>query len=314
MELLPRRRGGLAADLSRLVLGERAGKFALTAFVRACCALFALLLAACVRPAAEFDHAAASLGLRRAVVSGRGFRHVIYLHDGRRTGTLHIYIDGDGTPWIGGFPAADPTPRDPLVLRLMARDPVRSVYVGRPCYDGMADPACTPLLWTRDRFGADVVDSMAEAVRRIMAAEAADRGEEGIAWFGHSGGGTLAVLLAPRFAATRSVTTIAGVLDTKAWAKAIAHEDLGGSLNPTDRPPLPPWVRQRHYAGADDRVVPPRLMASAARHLGGRLIVVDGFDHVCCWERAWDAVGTELDATPAAMPAKEPARLFGWTW
>src|SRR5258707_1238646 len=73
---------------------------------------------------------------------------------------------------------------------------------------------------------------------------------ETIAWFGHSGGGTLAVLLARRFSQTRLVVTVAGDLDTAAWAKAVAREDLDGSLNPADGPPLAPEIRQRHYAGA----------------------------------------------------------------
>jgi pimeloyl-ACP methyl ester carboxylesterase len=262
----------VAADLSRLAL-----------------ALTALLLASCAHPAADFDKAAASLGLRRTVIPGAAFHHVVYRHDGARTGTLHLYIDGDGTPWMGGYPTADPTPRDPLVLRLMARDPARSAYVGRPCYNGMNDAACAPPLWTRDRYGPEVLDSMTEAVRRLLAAER----EQEIAWFGHSGGGTLAVLLAPRFTETRGVTTIAGVLDTAAWARAVAHEDLGGSLNPADQQPLPPAIRQRHYAGADDPVAPPRLMEAGARRLGGHLIVVEGFDHACCWEQAWNAILAE---------------------
>jgi hypothetical protein len=250
-------------------------------------AAFLVTLAACASPSARFDAQAAALGLHRTIVAGAGFRHVVYRNDGAPAPILHVYIDGDGSPWIAGQPAIDPTPRNALVLRLMAQDPVRSVYVGRPCYDGAgADAACSSRFWTTDRYAAAVVASMASVVRQQMA----DGRYRSVGWFGHSGGGTLAVLLAHVIPQTAWVVTVAAVLDTRSWAASVAHDDLGGSLNPVDGPPLPSGVRHRHLAGAGDQVVPPVLMAEPARRLGGPLIVVPGFDHVCCWEHAWPAI------------------------
>jgi pimeloyl-ACP methyl ester carboxylesterase len=261
--------------------------------VRKCLAQVAtLVLAACASPTAVFDQSAARLGFDRDVMTGTRFHHVVYRKDGQRTKTLHVYLDGDGTPWIDGRAASDPTPRNALVLRLLAQDPATAAYVGRPCYDGTAtDALCSQHLWTRDRYSEEVVASMAAIVSQLMTAGR----YETIAWFGHSGGGTLAVLLARRFSQTRLVVTVAGDLDTAAWAKAIAHEDLDGSLNPADGPPLAPEIRQRHYAGARDRIVPPDLMANAAAHLGAGLTVIDTFDHVCCWERLWPAILAAAD-------------------
>jgi len=262
-------------------------------------------LAACAAPAAGFDAQAAALGLHRTVLAGAAFRHVVYRNDGVPTPILHVYIDGDGSPWIAGQPAIDPTPRNALVLRLMAQDPARSVYVGRPCYDGTgadvgdgtgAGVACSARFWTTDRYAAAVVASMASVVRQQME----DGRYRGVGWFGHSGGGTLTVLLARVIPQTAWVVTVAAVLDTRSWAAAVAHDDLGGSLDPVDGPPLPPGIRQRHYAGADDRVVPPGLMARPARQLGSTLIVVPGFDHVCCWEHGWPAILQAAQAGDAA--------------
>lgn len=262
-----------------------------------------LALASCASPSARFDAQAAALGLHRTVVTGAGFRHVLYRTDGASASVLHVYIDGDGSPWIAGQPAVDPTPRNALVLRLMAQDPARSVYVGRPCYDGIsADPACSARLWTTDRYSGDVVASMASVVRQQMAAE----GYPAVGWFGHSGGGTLAVLLAREIPQTVFVVTVAAILDTRIWASAVAHDDLAGSLNPTDGGTLPPVIGQTHYAGAEDRVVPPALMAEPARQLGSTLIVVPGFDHVCCWERAWPAILNAAPYQPNVTPTMPP--------
>jgi hypothetical protein len=73
------------------------------------------------------------MGLERQVVTGAGFRHVLFWKDRGRAGTvLHVYIDGDGTPDIGGYPAADPTSRNPLMLRLLDLDPDRRCCSGAP--------------------------------------------------------------------------------------------------------------------------------------------------------------------------------------
>lgn len=265
-----------------------------------------LVLAACSSPAAEFDRKAAALGLGHEVVLGTRFQHVVYRKSGAPTKTLHVYLDGDGTPWIAGRPASDPTPHNTLVLRLLALDPAPAIYLGRPCYHGASvmEP-CSGRLWTKDRYSEEVIASLSAATRRLMA----EAGYERIAWFGHSGGGTLAVLLASQFPETVSVITIAANFDTDAWAAYLGHEDLSGSLNPASCPPLSRQIRQRHYAGGKDRVAPPALMVKAAAHLGAELVVLDDYDHVCCWERVWPAILTALAEEaipPSAGKAMSP--------
>jgi pimeloyl-ACP methyl ester carboxylesterase len=175
----------------------------------------------------------------------------------------------------------------------MALDPTPAVYLGRPCYHGLAGTApCAPGWWTSERYGESVVDSMAAALRPIIA----ERGHPRIAWFGHSGGGTLAVLLAERFPETVAVVTIAGNLDIDAWADLHGYDRLTGSLNPVSRPPLPANVRQRHYAGGRDRVVPADLIEEAAADGNAEVIVIDAYEHVCCWEDLWPEILADLDA------------------
>ena len=106
------------------------------------------------------EHAAAiarDAGFTRAVVRGAPFEHVVFVanrHGGPQNGVLHVYIEGDGRPYLDRWTAAaDPTPRNPLMLRLMTIDPEPAVYLGRPCYFGLAiQPPCTPRDWTLDRF------------------------------------------------------------------------------------------------------------------------------------------------------------------
>lgn len=205
---------------------------------------------------------------------------------------LHVYIEGDGTPFIRGTRiAGDPTPKKPVALRLMKRDRAFSVYVGRPCYWGLANsPNCEPSLWTNRRYSQEVVDSMRRVIREQLDAHGAKR----LVLIGHSGGGTLAILLAPHFDETTAVITIAANLDIDAWADLHGYTRLEGSLNPAKMPPLPAHIQQLHLAGGRDRNVPPALIPNA--------IVYPRFTHSCCWEREWVGILRKLQNRTSTSP------------
>jgi hypothetical protein len=246
-----------------------------------------VVLAGCSAPAARFQHRAAALGFQQTMVAGIGFEHVVYWRAGTADAqSVHLYIDGDGLPWAGATPAADPTPRNPLVLELMALDPAPAAYLGRPCYHGQARaPGCGEDLWTGARYSHPVVASMVAAARQLLAAQ----GGKEIRWFGYSGGGALAMLLAARVEETASVVTIAANLDTELWTRLRGYGPLRGSLNPAMGPELPARVRQRHYVGDKDEIVPPRVVA-AGPIAPGTLVVVPGYDHQCCWVALWPQI------------------------
>lgn len=253
--------------------------------IRALALALPLALAACAGPSARFDREADELGLVREEVAGAGFAHALYR--GRRATAgdrLHVYLESDGTPWVDGRHAAvDPTPRSPLALRLMARDPQAALLLGRPCYHGhYADAGCEPALWTGARYSETVLASMAAALAAARAPGTR------LTLIGYSGGGALAMLLAERVAGVDAVVTIAGNLDVAAWTRRHRYDPLSASLDPSARPPLPPHIRQVHFAGEHDREVPPQLIgAAASRQPGARFEVRPGFDHACCWTRDW---------------------------
>lgn len=245
-----------------------------------------LQMAGCATLAQRMDERAVALGYRRLVVSGDSFEHVAYIKQGQAGAVLHVYLEGDGTPWARKHLAAfDPTPRKPVMLALMALDTLPSVYLGRPCYHGFNKAiGCTPDLWTGARYSEAVVASMAAALTQL-----AD-GYQSVILIGYSGGGTLAMLLAERFAKTRMVVTIAANLDTERWA-ALHGEQLPGSLNPARRPPLPAHIKQQHFAGGEDDNVPPALIRDAVAHQPGvRFKMFEKLNHGCCWQAVWPEI------------------------
>ena len=257
---------------------------------RVAAALVLCALAGCGSPTRQWWRHVADVGFAVSITVGDPFRHVVLDKPGRPSGVLHVYVDGDGTPWEAGRPAADPTPRNRLVLELMRLDDHPSLYLGRPCYHGLADdPGCVAALWTSERYSDAVVSSLAAALRTRLAARAVDR----LAFIGYSGGGALSVLLAPRFPQAAAVVTVAGNLDTDAWTTHHRYLRLTGSLNPASQALLAPHLYQRHYVGGRDRVVPPQILGGSPVDRA-TVVFVPEFDHVCCWQRLWPSILADL--------------------
>lgn len=256
-----------------------------------CSLALALLAAGCAAPSARFDQMAEHTGLTRLEMNGAGLRHAVYLpRRPLREGPVHVYLSGDGRPYIRPtLPAADPTPRRPVILELMAQDRGPRLLLGRPCYHGLArSRGCSADLWTDARLGETVRDSMVAALGRLITPE------HSVVLIGYSGGGALAILLARRLPRVKAVVTLAGNLDPAAWTRLHGLSPLDGSLEPTAGGPLPPELVQRHYAGELDRTIPPGLIAAAARRLGSEVRVLPGASHGRGWSRQWPALLAEI--------------------
>lgn len=248
----------------------------------------ACLLGACATPVERVERLADASGFDRRVVTGDPFRHLVYIKRGEPDRRLHVYIEGDGTPWLTRYRVADdPTPRHPLMLELMRLDPGPALYLGRPCYFGLTE-ACRAEHWTSHRYGEAVVGSMVAALARVRR----QLGWNGdVTLLGHSGGGTLAMLMAPRVPDTAGLLTLAGNLDIEAWTRLHEYTPLHGSMNPAGLDPLPARIRQLHVIGGKDRQVPPRITESGlARQDRAEVARFPAQGHHCCWKDFWPAI------------------------
>jgi len=259
-----------------------------------------LLLSACSSsPVQVSDETAASLGFERAIVKGGGFNHVVYTNRiPVSMGLIHVYLEGDGSPWRHEREVSiDPGPRNPLMLRLMALDATASIYLGRPCYHGLAgQPPCHPYLWTHGRYSSRIVDAMAQALEQV----ARDNGADRLVLIGYSGGGAIAMLLAERVPDVVAVVTLAGNLDPEAWAEHRNYSLLQGSLNPANRAPLPSRIVQLHIAGENDDVVPPNMIKSAIQYQdNAQFRIIPDIDHACCWQSVWPSILENLETRVA---------------
>lgn len=204
--------------------------------------------------------------------------------------TLTIYIEGDGFAWINSStPSDDPTPMDPLALKLALRDDAPAVYLARPCQFASDEQKknCSKKYWTDSRFSTEVIKSTNQAIDQIKHRFEAKK----LILVGYSGGGAVAALIAARRSDVARLITIAGNIDHRAWTRENHITPLSGSLNPADEWIYLQHIPQTHFVGGKDQVIGEYVARSYASHFSGNLtpsiVVIPEFDHHCCWLEKW---------------------------
>jgi len=249
--------------------------------------LFPVALAGCMTPSERFDQQVLKLGFKSEQISSAQFLHRIYLSKNLTEGSiLHVYLDGDGTPWVKNrWIADDPTARNPLILNLMNQDSSPAILLGRPCYYGLSgETGCAKKYWTSHRYSKQIVDSMSQALNAWL--RKYDYKE--VVIIGYSGGGTLAILMADKIKNISTVVTVAANLDIVKWSELHGYLTLKHSLNPADEAELNQRIKQVHFSGKQDKVVPSFLIKGYAdRQKNAEYYELSDKDHACCWDDGW---------------------------
>jgi len=235
------------------------------------------------------DH---SVDLEEGIIQSQGFS-LLTFHHLRPTQVVHVYIEGDGQPWINDQIAADPGPANLVALSLMKKDSSASFYLGRPCYFQLKikpGPACGPSLWTRARYSRQVVNVLVKALLSQSDLNAYDE------WVlvGHSGGGTLAYLMAQQLPKVKKVVAISSNLDVNAWVAYHHYAPLDQSLDPTAIEPAKP-LKIFYLAGGKDVNVPLALNQHFLNQINAEIIIREEYDHSCCWDKEWPGLLQKLD-------------------
>lgn len=182
---------------------------------------------------------------------------------------VHVYVEGDGNAFDArGMPTRDPTPRGTMLRRLVLRDNSENVvYMARPCQFVMSD-SCVVTDWTSGRFSADIIDSMAIALKQMVV-------DKPVVLIGYSGGAMVTGLIIQNHPDinVQKWVTIAGVLNHSDWTEYFDDMPLSGSLNLNELP----HINQVHYVGTRDKTVP--LSLSQKWVAEKDLITLDGYSH-----------------------------------
>ena len=218
-----------------------------------------------------------------------------------------IFIEGDGAAWrrSGTKPPTDPTPKRliPLELailesRLLDQHPGPEgsntfiAYVSRPCQFRWAEE-CNEALWTSARFGSRVQELMNVALWNLVRATliregVTNEGQPRLSLVGHSGGGTIAALLAASRGDVDCLVTFAAPLDTDAWVENQGLSPLTGSQNPVALLDRLGSLRSHHFVGENDSVVRLEALGEFAIPTNSRKVhLVPETSHTLGWTDSW---------------------------
>lgn len=253
-----------------------------------------LLLAGCAQPRHGMGpDLAQAAGWRWEILPAGAFDLAVATSPRGDGDVLTVYLEGDGFAYVNARqPALDPTPTDPVSLKLALAEPGKGAvaWIGRPCQYTLPDHGrnCRTVIWTTGRTAPEVIDSMGMAVDALKRRSGSGR----VILVGYSGGGAIAVLLAARRTDVAQIITVAANLDLEYWTRRDGLSPLAGSLDPARQPAETlERIPQLHFTGGQDRIVGTDVVRSYLNRLSpqspARLVEIPNFTHSCCWAKDW---------------------------
>ncbi len=209
------------------------------------------------------------------------------------TEKLHIYLEGDGYAVTGaGRASSNPTPKNPVGLELASLDKnANVVYLTRPCQfeSNTIDSQCSPKYWTTHKYAEKIIEQINGAISKLVAKYQSKE----ITLVGYSGGGTIAALIAARRHDVKQLITVAGNLDHAFHTQLFKITPLYASLNPPDYAKQLSTIKQIHFVGQKDTIIPKSIAMSYKKKINAdsknliQIIQIKDTGHGCCWEKVW---------------------------
>ena len=236
-------------------------------------------------------------GLKSKILNTSKFKLQSFYRFSKKEAPLTVYIEGDGLAWLNrNQPSMDPTPRNPLALRLAALDRGDNVlYLARPCQyvDLYTEKLCSIPYWTHKRFAREVIISIDEAINKITSMTRS----KNIHIIGYSGGGAIVAMVAAVRKDIASIRTVAGYMDHVALNQKMNVSQLIGSLDPIKVAPKLNKIPQIHYSGRRDKRMPGWVLTNFRKAVGSRKCVtlkrVDA-NHEEGWEEVWEKLWSKI--------------------
>jgi len=242
------------------------------------------------------DQQAIQYGWQRTSLKAKPFELISYLPKNITSNdVLTVYIEGDGFAWrTYRHPSTDPTPHNPVALKLALQHPNKSVaYLARPCQyqnDLEKSSLCDHVFWTNKRYSPEVIEASKQALTQLKNIYNAKE----LVLVGYSGGAAVAALLAAQRNDVIKLITVAGNLDHQAWTRLHHLTPLTGSLNPADYRNKLQTIPQVHFVGEQDKNTPPSLIkdfiATYESVKFAKVVEVPGQSHNCCWQELWQSL------------------------
>ena len=235
-------------------------------------ALTAAALAGCAAAPevliAEARDDAAARGFQARTLQTSSYGLFSLRRDGGPDAIVHVYLEGDGFAWDRpNRPSFNPTPRNPVAMRLAMADPApQVVYLARPCqYRALAEePLCDRDVWSVDRYAPAEIQAVREALDQVKA----ESGARSVGLNGYSGAGPILIALAAERDDVAYLRTVAATLDPVAFTTWHGVTPLRRPVSTREALAALKDLPQAHYVSKGDAVIPPALSEKALRAAG----------------------------------------------
>ena len=256
-----------------------------------------LFISSCAGKLKEANNIAESVGFKSTVLNTSYFKLQVFYRISRTRVPIKIYIEGDGLGWLTRTqPSSNPTPINPLALRLAAIDKGENVvYIARPCQyiELKHEKLCHFPYWTHKRFAKEVILAVDEAIDTMVSKAKA----KNIHLVGYSGGGAVVAMVAAKRRDVASIRTVAGYMDHVALNRKANVSPLIGSLDPLKAAPRLKAIPQVHYIGRKDKRVPGWVLKNFRKAVGGGNCITlrrVNASHEEGWEDVWAKVWSKM--------------------
>ena len=164
------------------------------------------------------------------------------------------------------------------------------IYLARPCQyvSREESPKCHSRYWSTARYAPAVIESYHDILNALR-----HQGVNEFHLVGYSGGAPLALILAEQRNDILSVTTVAGNISLKTFSELHHVDYLTESLDPQTFINQLGNVRQQHYIGSEDVIVPISIAQAWQQTLSptqqnhSKLISVPNVSHHSGWQIFW---------------------------
>ena len=199
-----------------------------------------------------------------------------------------IYLEGDGLVInIRGEVAQNPTPTDPMALKLASVDncEISKIVINRP-FQYTDRKNANSKYWTTARYCHDVIQSIYDVIKICQTRF----NFETIEIVAYSGGASVALLLSPKFDNLTKITSFAGNLDHVNWTKYHEAQPLSESLDPLQNKTLLAKISQNHFVGESDDNTTVELARIYKQKISSdniTIVPIPGFSHDSNWQEIW---------------------------
>jgi hypothetical protein len=184
---------------------------------------------------------------------------------------MTIYLEGDTLAWDKPYPQRDAmSSGSEMMMKKALTDPSPALLLTLPCDPVISYDNCRSDNWRKKRFSKAVVSSINQKLDSLIAR----KGIVQFSFVAFGSGASLALAVAGTRHDINSVTTLSGVLDPLATAKAAAETDLEDVDDPLAYAKKLAKIPQRHYVVDRQGDASLALVDSFAKKVGGSCIEV----------------------------------------